>query len=150
MGTIREVVPVDASEKLVQLTVDFGPLGTRTILAGIKQFYTPEALVGTQAVFVYNLKPRVMAGIESHGMMLMAENEEVELLRPHGRWSKFQRERPLIRKDPIYTDDSKNPRNFEDFFLTISFSYVKRERSSTISKKGNSNESVSKVYLCLV
>ncbi|HEV2916275.1 MAG TPA: methionine--tRNA ligase [Candidatus Babeliales bacterium] len=75
VGYIQDVQPIAKSDKLLQLLVDFGPLGTRTILAGIKQFYTSEQLINTQAIFVYNLKPRTMMGIQSHGMMLMAKDE---------------------------------------------------------------------------
>jgi methionyl-tRNA synthetase len=75
VGTITNVQEVKKSEKLLNLTVDFGNLGMRTILAGIKHYYTAETLVGTQAVFVCNLTPRIMAGVESAGMMLMAKND---------------------------------------------------------------------------
>jgi methionyl-tRNA synthetase len=76
VGTIESAEPLAKSDKLLRLQVNLGELGTRTILAGIKQFYTPELLIGLQAVFVCNLKPRTMAGVESHGMMLMAKNGE--------------------------------------------------------------------------
>jgi methionyl-tRNA synthetase len=75
VGYIKSIEPIAKSDKLLKLEVDFGKFGTRTILAGIKQFYTSEALVNTQAIFVYNLKPRIMMGLMSQGMMLMARDE---------------------------------------------------------------------------
>ena len=74
-GTIEACVEVPASDKLVQMTVDLGAQGKRTILAGIKKWYAPADLIGKRGLFVVNLKPRKMAGSESHGMMLVAEDE---------------------------------------------------------------------------
>ena len=69
VGTIKGVDDVDGSKKLVRLTVDFGD-HTRTILAGMKQERDdPREIAGTQALFVVNLPPRKMAGIESQGML---------------------------------------------------------------------------------
>jgi len=69
VGTIRDVVDVSSSRKLVQLVVSFGD-HNRTILAGLKQERPdPSALVGKQALFVVNLAPRQMAGIVSEGML---------------------------------------------------------------------------------
>lgn len=79
VGTIEQAVEVAKSDKLIQMTVNFGPRGQRTILAGIKKSYPPEALTGKQAVFVFNLKPRAMMGIMSQGMMLIAEGADGKL-----------------------------------------------------------------------
>jgi tRNA-binding protein len=69
VGTILAVVEVATSEKLVKLTVGFGD-HTRSILAGLKQERTdPRELVGRQALFVVNLKPKRMAGEVSEGML---------------------------------------------------------------------------------
>jgi methionyl-tRNA synthetase len=75
VGTIVEAQEVPKSNKLLQLQVDFGSQGKRQILSGIKQSYRPEELVGKQAVFVFNLAPRMLMGLESHGMLLTAEGE---------------------------------------------------------------------------
>ncbi len=75
-GTIERCEEVQKSDKLLKCSVNFGPHGMRTILAGIKKWYSPDDLVGKQAVFVYNLKPRKMVGMESQGMMLCAKDEE--------------------------------------------------------------------------
>jgi len=74
-GTIEACVEVVGSDKLLQMTVDLGQHGKRTILAGIKKSYCPADLIGKRGLFITNLKPRKMAGSESHGMMLVAEDE---------------------------------------------------------------------------
>jgi methionine--tRNA ligase beta chain len=69
VGTIRQVVDVPASDKLVQLVVSFGD-HERSILAGLKKERPdPADLVGRQALFVVNLAPRRMAGLVSEGML---------------------------------------------------------------------------------
>lgn len=74
-GTIEACVDVPGYDKLLQLTVDLGAMGKRTIFSGIKKWYTPEELVGKRGLFAANLKPRKMAGTESQGMMMMPEDE---------------------------------------------------------------------------
>lgn len=78
VGTILSCEPVPSSEKLYKLMVDCGQYGMRQILSGIKAYYQPQDLIGTQSIFVVNLKPRTMAGLESQGMLLTAKDE-------HGR-----------------------------------------------------------------
>lgn len=73
-GHIRAAEAVPKSKKLLRLTVDFGDLGTRQILAGIAESYVPEQVIDQQAAFVVNLEPRKMMGLESHGMILAAPN----------------------------------------------------------------------------
>lgn len=73
-GFITAAERVPKSDKLLKLTVDFGPLGTRQILAGVGKQYAPENIVRLTAAFVVNLAPRKMMGLESHGMILAAEN----------------------------------------------------------------------------
>ncbi len=84
IGTIVEVAVVEDADKLLKLQVDFGD-HTRQIVSGIREFFAePETLVGTQCPFVINLKPRVIRGEESNGMILAARDEEgLALLRPH-------------------------------------------------------------------
>src|SRR5690348_13304213 len=76
VGKVLSCEPVEKSEKLYRLKVDFGEEGERTILSGIQKFYTPEELINNQFVFVFNLEPRKMMGEESQGMILAAEGEE--------------------------------------------------------------------------
>lgn len=78
VGKIEEVVDIPESEKIYKMSIDFGPLGKRTICAGVKKFYKPEDLIGKKSVFAYNLKPRKLMGIESQGMMMMAKNQQNE------------------------------------------------------------------------
>ena len=78
VGTIVEATKVPKADKLLQLLVDIG-LEKRTILSGIAEHFAPEDLVGKQAVVVTNLAPRKMRGVESNGMLLMAENREGKL-----------------------------------------------------------------------
>lgn len=80
VGTITSCEEIEKSDRLWKLAVDFGDLGKRQILSGIKQHFTAHELVGLQAVFVYNLKPRSMMGLESYGMVLTAETAEKKLV----------------------------------------------------------------------
>lgn len=75
VGTIVACQAVQQSEKLYTLQVNFGPLGVRTILSGVRAHFTPEQLLHKQGIFVYNLKPRKMMGQESQGMLLTAADE---------------------------------------------------------------------------
>lgn len=79
VGTIVSCEEISGSDKLYKLNVDFGPLGIRQILSGIRQFFAPNELLNKQAVFVTNLKPRKMMGLESHGMLLTAQTEDKKL-----------------------------------------------------------------------
>jgi methionyl-tRNA synthetase len=84
VGTIKVCEEIPKSDKLYKLQVDFGQLGMRQILSGIKQIYTAEQLLNKQAIFVYNLQPRLMMGQESHGMILTAqtENHKTRIITP--------------------------------------------------------------------
>jgi methionyl-tRNA synthetase len=70
--TLAERIP--KADKLLRLEVDLGPLGTRQILSGIAEFYTPEELTGRRIVVIANLAPRKMRGLESYGMLLAASD----------------------------------------------------------------------------
>ena len=73
---------VEKSSKLLKNTVKIGD-ETRTILSGIAKYYTPEQMVGKRVVVVANLKPRMMCGYESSGMILCAEKQgKVVLVTP--------------------------------------------------------------------
>lgn len=84
VGTILEAEDIEGSDKLLKLQVDFGD-EKRQILSGIKQWYKPEKLIGKQAVFVVNLEPRQMMGLESNGMILCADSEKPVLLKPSSK-----------------------------------------------------------------
>lgn len=76
VGTIVSCEEIPASDKLYKLQVNFGALGVRQILSGIRKAFVPDELIGKQAVFVTNLKPRKMMGLESQGMLLTAQTPE--------------------------------------------------------------------------
>jgi len=76
VGTIKHAEAVEKSDKLLKLLVDCGEYGERQILAGVKQSYKPEELIGEQGVFVVNLKPCKLMGMESQGMMLFVEGDK--------------------------------------------------------------------------
>jgi methionyl-tRNA synthetase len=77
-GVILEAEPLEKSKKLVRLVVDLG-FEKRQILAGVKEHFSAEELVGRRVVVVANLAPRKMMGLESQGMVLMAENRDGSL-----------------------------------------------------------------------
>ena len=89
IGKIISAERVEGSDKLMKLEVDFGlpakisaeisagqvvsenaKTEIRQIIAGIAQFYAPEALIGKECPFAFNLAPRVLKGVESQGMIL--------------------------------------------------------------------------------
>ena len=70
---------VPRAKKLLKLTLDLG-YEQRTVVSGIAKFYEPEALVGKKIVIVANLKPAVLCGIESNGMILASGEEVVRVV----------------------------------------------------------------------
>ncbi|MBC7776656.1 MAG: methionine--tRNA ligase [Phycisphaerae bacterium] len=86
-GTILTAEKMEKSKKLLKLSVDLG-FETRTVLSGIAEHFTPEQVIGQQVVIVANLAPRVMMGIESQGMILMADDAEGKLgfVSPSSSW----------------------------------------------------------------
>ncbi|GAB4248516.1 MAG: methionine--tRNA ligase [Vicingaceae bacterium] len=78
VGTILSAEKHPNADKLLKFTVDTG-LDKRTILSGIAEQFKPEDLVGKQVSVIVNLAPRKIRGIESQGMILMAENPEEKL-----------------------------------------------------------------------
>ncbi len=78
-GVIHTAEKIEKADKLLKLTVDLG-YETRTIVSGIALHYKPEEIVGKQVTVVVNLAPRKMRGIESAGMILMAEDSSGKLI----------------------------------------------------------------------
>ncbi|MCS6818606.1 MAG: methionine--tRNA ligase, partial [Chitinophagales bacterium] len=78
VGTVLAAERVEKADKLLKLTVDMG-LETRTIVSGIAQFFSPESLIGKRVCVVANLAPRKIRGIESKGMILLAEKKDGSL-----------------------------------------------------------------------
>lgn len=73
VGTIISVERVRRTEKLYQIRVDLGELGSRQTISSLVGYYTPEELVGKKVIFLVNLKPAKFAGQVSEGMLLAAE-----------------------------------------------------------------------------
>ena len=86
IGTILEAEAVPKSNKLLKFKVDTG-IDQRTILSGIAKHYSPEEMIGKQVTVLVNLAPRKIMGIESEGMILMAENHDgaLKLLEPNDK-----------------------------------------------------------------
>jgi methionyl-tRNA synthetase len=78
IGTITAAEKVAKTKKLLKLTVDLG-LEERIIVSGIAEHFIPEALIGQQVQVLLNLAPREIKGIQSQGMLLMAENADGSL-----------------------------------------------------------------------
>ena len=72
---------VEKSDKLLKLSLSLGKDGTRTVVSGIAQSYSPEEMVGKQVVLVANLKPAKLRGIESQGMILCAADADDKVLK---------------------------------------------------------------------
>ncbi len=77
VGKIINAEKVEKSDKLIKLKVDIGE--ERQIVAGIAKAYNPDELVGMKVVVVVNLKPAKLMGVESHGMLLAATDDEGRL-----------------------------------------------------------------------
>ncbi|HXH20125.1 MAG TPA: methionine--tRNA ligase [Chitinophagales bacterium] len=78
VGKILSAEKVQNADKLLKLQVDIG-YEKRTIVSGIAQFFKPEEIIGKKVSLVANLAPKKIKGIESHGMILMAEDAEGKL-----------------------------------------------------------------------
>lgn len=79
VGTIVHAEKVKKADKLLKLDVDMG-FEQRTVVSGIAQHYNAEDIIGKQVTVVTNLAPRKMKGIESQGMILMAEDKDGKLV----------------------------------------------------------------------
>lgn len=75
VGTILEAERVPKTDKLLKLLIDTG-IDKRTVVSGIAEFYKPEEIIGQKVSLLANLAPRKIKGIESKGMILMAENAD--------------------------------------------------------------------------
>jgi methionyl-tRNA synthetase len=76
-GKVLEAQRVEKSNKLIVMKVDIGE--ERQIVAGIGKAYTPEELIGKSIVVVTNMQPATLMGVESHGMLLAASDDEGNL-----------------------------------------------------------------------
>ena len=74
IGKVLSCEKVGGSEKLLKLEVDIGN-EKRQIIAGVAQYYSPEELIGKNFVFLANLEPKKLMGLESQGMILCADHD---------------------------------------------------------------------------
>lgn len=83
IGTVLNAQEVPKSTKLLKLHVDIGEETPRQIIAGIREYYSAQSLIGTQVCVVANLKPAKLMGLLSEGMLLAAKDAEgLSLIRP--------------------------------------------------------------------
>ena len=78
IATVLAAEKVEKSKKLLKLRLDTG-LDQRTVMSGIAEHFQPEELIGKQVTLLANLAPRKIMGVESQGMILMAEDSEGKL-----------------------------------------------------------------------
>lgn len=76
VGTIKKATPHPNADKLVVLHVDVGEAKERQLVAGLKQYYKPEELVGKRVVIFANLKPVNLRGVDSNGMILAGVHDK--------------------------------------------------------------------------
>jgi methionyl-tRNA synthetase len=79
VGTILTAEKVEKADKLLKLTIDIG-VEVRTVVSGIALHFKPEEIIGQQVTLLANLAPRKLKGIESNGMILMAEDKDGKLI----------------------------------------------------------------------
>ena len=79
LGQILKAEKVEKSNKLLKMYVDTG-LDKRTIVSGIAKYFTPEEVIGKQVSVLANLAPRKIMGVESQGMILLAEDHDGKLV----------------------------------------------------------------------
>jgi|SRR3989344_4267824 len=80
VGIIKKAEKHPNADKLLVLTINLGEESPRTIVAGLAQFYSPEELKNKKAIFITNLAPVKLRGIESNGMILAASNEDKSIV----------------------------------------------------------------------
>ena len=74
VAKVKNCEPIKKAKKLLKLTLDDGSENERTVASGIAKFYKPEELIGKSVIVVSNLKPAVLCGVESNGMILAADD----------------------------------------------------------------------------
>ncbi len=85
VGKITSAEKVAGSDKLIKMKVSFGS-EERQIVAGLAQKYSPEDMEGRKTIFLFNLEPKKLRGLDSQGMILVANsgNDEYSLIAPDG------------------------------------------------------------------
>ena len=78
VAEVKDCKKVEKADRLLHLTLDVAGI-EKTVLSGIAEHFSPEEVVGKQVLYLQNLAPRKIRGIESHGMILMAEDSDGKL-----------------------------------------------------------------------
>ena len=79
VGQIIKAIPVDGSDKLLQLEVDFGEDKTRVVVSGIAGHVNLDDFVGSKKIFVTNLEPRPIMGTDGPGLALVGEPRDLPI-----------------------------------------------------------------------
>ena len=84
IGTVKSVEPVEGTDKLLKCMIDFNEEGgLRQIVSGIRPYFEdPQVLVGRQLLYILNLEPRTICGVERRGMLLAVGEGEPTFLIP--------------------------------------------------------------------
>lgn len=83
IGKVLSVEKIENADKLLKLTVDFGPeIGEKQIVSGIAEYYETGDLEGKKLPFIVNLEPRKFKGVESQGMLMAVDADKPVLLVP--------------------------------------------------------------------
>ncbi len=83
IGTIKQVEPIEGTDKLLKCQIDFGEPEARQIVSGIREYYPEfETLVGKQVLYIVNLEPREIRGHMSHGMLMAVGDDKPIFLVP--------------------------------------------------------------------
>lgn len=77
VAEIRAAKAIPKTSKLLELSVDLGPFGTRQVVAGIAKAYEPDTLIGKKVILVANLAPARIRGVDSQGMILAAGDDDI-------------------------------------------------------------------------
>ena len=81
VGTIKQIEPIEGTDKLLKCMVDTGDAELRQIISGIREFYPDyEQLIGKQVLYIVNLEPREIRGFTSHGMLMAVGDNPVFLV----------------------------------------------------------------------
>lgn len=75
VGEIKSAEEIEGADKLYKIIVDIGS-EERILVAGVKQFYPKDEIIGKKLLILTNLEPKVIRGVESHGMILAAHTED--------------------------------------------------------------------------
>ena len=83
VGEIIEVEDAETKKPMYKIKVDFGPLGMKQAIAGIKPYYKKEELLNKKFIFVFNLEPKKIGNVLSECMILAAsEGDKIVILQP--------------------------------------------------------------------